>query len=319
VAGNDLDRLKRADEAVQWTRRQLPHGRGNVDIDLQATDHESYRRTLHAQSFCRLELQVMVPDHVMAVDRGAVAMAVKAGCCDDTAGLVLGRYGPHAADRETLFHMAALRSRHAWAEVGYDNDTAQRHGKPAATQTSIMMDPWAQGPAVFSDDRCPHLYNNAVVLSQPTPAENAAALGDRMWSTFAAVADPIRRQLPAELQMTAGQRLPQEHTFTASPVMGYAFAARAQESAVHGPEGAAGIRANASRYGGDMPPAPPNEDIRTAIDRHGNSLRDNLVAVSAARATGANVGGAARAAPAILQAVQALPFIPNVPAPTRSR
>jgi hypothetical protein len=49
------------------------------------------------------------------------------------------------------------------------------------------------------------------------------------------------------------------------------------------------------------------------------SLRDNLAAVNAARAIGANVAGAMQQVPAILDAVRELPDIPNAPHPVRSR
>lgn len=321
VHGDALHRLRRADAVVQATRRTLLHGRGNVKTDIDATRHESARRCSVSYSFCEERLPAMVPGNVSVVDAAAVAAATGAGVCDDFANLAVSRYAAQQTDRETLLLMGSRRAQHLWAEVRPCPASPAEGSEPDATAGSITMDGWAQGPAVYAQDRNTRMYGADAELIEAFDHREAPALRDRYERTFARVADPIQRVMRTELLAMERQGATRRTGVfpAATHVFSAEFAARVQAKRAHGPDGPMATQAQAARFVAAAAQQEPGEDLRTAIDAHGNSLRDILAAVSAGRALGANPAGAVQDAPALLEGVRKLPDIENHPQPVRSR
>jgi hypothetical protein len=321
VQGDALHRLQRADAVVQGTRKTLLHGRGNVKADIDATRHESSRRCSVSYSFCEERLPAMVPGGVSVMDEAAVAAATGAGVCDDFANLAVSRYAAQQTDRETLLLMGSERAQHLWAEVRPCPASPAEGSEPAATAGSITMDGWAQGPAVYAEDRNAQVYGADAQSIQAFDHREAPALRDRYERTFARVADPIQRVMHTELRAMERQGATRRTGVfpAATHVFSTEFAARVQAKRAHGPGGPMATQARAARFVAEAARQEPDADIRTAIDAHGNSLRDILAAVSAGRALGANPAGAVQDTPALLDSVQKLPDIENHPQPVRSR
>lgn len=314
VEGPELSRLQRADAVQQVTRRALNHGRGNVTSDILATQHESSRRCLFAQRWQYEMLPVLVSGGVQIADRAAIAAAVKSGVCADYASLAVCALAPGLQPDERVQLMRSPIVDHAWAEMRYG---------PTEAPGAITIDGWAQGPAIFSEDNAT-IYNidaesNGRAVTEP----NADAITGRFITTFACVSPAIQQQLPSELFFMAITNVAVDESARFEPVntMDHAFARRAQAKMAHGPDGAQGVNDQVKKLlteGGCRVPE-PSPDVRNTLDAAGNSLRDTLAAVAAARTTGANVSGAVAQAPVLLTAVRNLPDIPNDPQPVRSR
>lgn len=142
--------LGTADKAVSDARRALPFGRGNVDADIRQSIHESEMRVIAAQEMGdeMLKLgQPVVPDeeaNFVAIS-AATARAFGAGNCDEYAASAALSYGSRAlaAGRPPGEEVHVVRhgiQEHKWAEA-YSGEAPP-----------VVMDAWAQGPAVFAED-----------------------------------------------------------------------------------------------------------------------------------------------------------------------
>jgi hypothetical protein len=209
-------------------------------------------------------------------------------------------------------------AQHAWAEIHYQ-PAAPSFSAAHTPATVVTMDGWAQGPALLNEDRSAAYDVDAEQLACYGPQQTAAFL-DRIKSTLQRVGPPISAVMPHDLSRLEadGSKLPRR-VFEPCKLFDAEFAARVQEHMAHGPQGVQALRSRVMAHVPDAMLLPAQRDVRTATDRRGNSLRDQLAAVSAARAMGANVAGAMQQTPAILDAVRDLPDIPNVPHPARSR
>lgn len=327
VEGQDLQRLQRADSAVQWSRQTLIHGRANVQADTVATAGESFERGVVAHDFLANELPVMVEGDVRTEDRAAAAVAAGAGTCDDFAAVTAVCLAHQPIEQETVQVMSSLSVKHSWAQTTHEPpEGASAADVAAATARTILVDGWAQGPAVYSEDSSA-TYKLDLAPTRSIGHEAAAEVIDRFRSTYAHIAGPLGRQVAAELSrkdLAQEVRPPTSQVLWPTCVMSQAFASSARSKMAHGGGGEQGVRnrveqARAQDNPQARPPPLLNPDIRTSLDFSGNSLRDNLAAVSAARAMGANVSGAVQQAPIFLDAVRRLPDIPNYPPPVRSR
>jgi hypothetical protein len=324
VEGRDLQRLQRADKVVQYTRQALKHGRGNVRTDVEVTQHESSRRTAAAQLFCSAELPRALGRPVDVIgDQAAASSSVGAGSCDDFARMAMVAHAAILQPQETLLFTKSPTAGHSWVDVAYDCLPPEQGGDPTRAACRITIDGWAQGSALFHQDRNPGLYASPTVLRARVEQETAADIVQQFRDTMRTIHTPEISPMLAKRVQDMHRRQwtwPDQRVYDPTPAMSPEFAARAQARMAHGPDGTEALRERAAGYGAPVSNSlQPQHDIRTAVDTEGHSLRDHLAAVSAARAMGANVAGATQQAPAILDAVRALPDTPNHPGPVRSR
>jgi len=142
VDGDDLERLRRADESVRETRALLAVGRGNVrqDNDLsqgQASIRVDAARTLKLGS------------------RSVEARAIWAGAgnCGEHASLasVVHASRLHAESKEAVLLLGNVLIDHGWAESVVPRPW-QISSLRKPDDRAIVLDAWKDGPAVFATD-----------------------------------------------------------------------------------------------------------------------------------------------------------------------
>jgi hypothetical protein len=283
VEGEALERLQRADQAVIASRRTLMHGRGNVSTDVAATEHDSSCRVMASHHFA-----AGAGAALGSAGKAAVAAAAGAGVCDDFARVAKVEYAQTMQPQETMMVMKSPASKHSWLEVAHGCARPEDGGMPMRHPGRITVDGWAEGPALFNEDRNQELYAQPVVLRELLHEEQASTTVE----TFEQAAQSLQTQqtdehlaADAKARKDAGSRWADRGMFDPTPAMSPEFAQRVQDR-----------MSNA----GHTP------------------LRDSLTAVSAARAMGANVAGAAKDAQQVLDAVQTLPQTHDAHRPTRS-
>ncbi|MBW8833121.1 MAG: hypothetical protein JF606_27815 [Burkholderiales bacterium] len=150
-----LERLRTANDSVNQTRKMLWRGRGNVRSDVKATDHESSARTRLAQE---LTFELSGKDKIDFSDAHHLAGAARfmeAGACSEHANVAIHLHAEKLQESGDTVHFAYRPLvDHAWSEVRSDN-------KKNAT---IVMDPWDEGPAVYSQD-ARHTHNRTGIRS----------------------------------------------------------------------------------------------------------------------------------------------------------
>ncbi|MHA6820236.1 AVRPPHE avirulence protein [Ralstonia pseudosolanacearum] len=139
VQGEPLDALRDANETLLQARRILKHGRGNVRVDIDATNGLSTRIAQGGRSI----QESMWRAHPKPVVWAAIAMVAGAGNC-----------GEHA-DLATFLHAAKLKDGEAVDNVhidDFDHFWAVVHRAEPDLQRDIYIDPWGKGPALFAVD-----------------------------------------------------------------------------------------------------------------------------------------------------------------------
>ncbi|KAF7964011.1 hypothetical protein AWV80_03210 [Cupriavidus sp. UYMU48A] len=134
-------RLKQANDTVHEAREALSFGRGNVSMDLDITDGESGQRVAAGRVLTkRLEDSgaALGVSHTVAM-----AELVKAGLCSEHGDVSIHRHIPKLAPSDQVHKVAAPDVDHGWAEW-------RRPGSPL--KNAIVMDAWAEGPAIFAED-----------------------------------------------------------------------------------------------------------------------------------------------------------------------
>ena len=140
--------LRIANSAVTRTRATIPY-RGNVDVDLQTSELESLVRERVASRLTETLLRgrPMHPDsRSNIIIQSALASRVSGGGnCQEYAANSSLAYGTEALTlmrpSSEEIHIVARRNKdHGWAEV-----------RPSSEQ-SVVMDAWADGPAVLAED-----------------------------------------------------------------------------------------------------------------------------------------------------------------------
>lgn len=130
VDGEELGYLRKANDTVNKARELLSHGRGNVTTDL-AKSRESFWRTMFGRD--RSTGSDLATETAMAV-------RMRAGNCGEHANVAAALHAGKLGDGEILQLVAGNGVDHAWAE------TRTPQGD------RVIMDAWAQGPAVMAED-----------------------------------------------------------------------------------------------------------------------------------------------------------------------
>jgi hypothetical protein len=146
VEGSELDRLVMADRAVVEARSIMNMGRGNVGDDIDKTDRRS---TWHTEA-ARILMKKLLEDarwlsiEETAATAAASILALRAGNCSEHADMVTVLAGPKLKRGQTAHVVESTERGHQWSELRVNG----REPDPR----DIVMDAWAEGPAVFRGD-----------------------------------------------------------------------------------------------------------------------------------------------------------------------
>ncbi|SDW50525.1 hypothetical protein SAMN05444064_10494 [Pseudomonas syringae] len=186
-----------ADKAVAEARRALPFGRGNIDVDAQLSNLESGARTLAARCLRKdaeaaghepMPANEPMNWHVLVAMSGQV---FGAGNCGEHARIASFAYGALAQENgrsedENIYLAASTEEDHVWAET----DESQ-----SGTST-IVMDPWSNGSAIFAEDSRFAKNRNAVERTDTFNLSTAAEAGKITRET----AEKVLTQVTTRLQ-----------------------------------------------------------------------------------------------------------------------
>lgn len=138
--GEDLARLDLADDTLIETRRGLRVGRGNVDVDIQRTGHESTQRVRIARSFA--EVWSSTPERHPRIAMAATALFVQAGNCGDHASVALSLHAGKLSPGETANLVKPSGIDHEFVEI---RTTEGR-------EHDVVIDAWGDGPVIMATD-----------------------------------------------------------------------------------------------------------------------------------------------------------------------
>ena len=312
VEDEDLQSLRKANDTVNETRRTLKHGRGNVRPDTLNTKSESSWRAIvgqnigmelfsRAMSVTRLLSGWYKVKGYLYASAAAGSAFTGAGNCDEH-GLVAAHI--HAAnlnDGEKVRLISSKQVAHVWAESRVDTDH----------ERSIVMDAWAKGPAVFSQDSAYSKDSRKVSISytwdkRTGPDANAAMNRQKQeldrsgLENFQSRLDELKR---ADYQ-------PRWDTWDSEPVIDASFVQRVvakmtapinpdrlKSSSVSDENMPAAFNGTAQAQGTDVEEQLPQQDSKIG-------LRNEILAAGVARSLGANVKSATKHAATMISSVK---------------
>lgn len=286
VEGTDLDALREGNSTLIETRKTLAYGRGNVSIDIEATDHESSRRVAVGRAL--IEHLKQANKRMGTADLAAVAMFVKAGNC-----------GEHA-QVATILHVARLEgdeSSHQVKREGVDHDWAEiRSGK--GREHDVVIDTWGEGPAIFASDGAYTRKEKGLRSVDIYQADKAQAVSESIASTTQRLAADPRVDVAALLEelRLKGYKYSKESVWEPEPILHKSFARRVGKKLGLATTVGAKLRRWACSLIGL---APKKRSPR-------NVLLDEIRAAGVARSLGGSVKTAAQDAPGIVEAAKNL-------------
>lgn len=282
VEQQDIPRLRRTNDTVQETRARFPHGRGNVATDIAASNHACSRRAQAAHDVLAdlmrdsgARLMLMNP----TLAHAAISEFVQGGHCAGYSAVAMALHAPKLAPGETVHYVQRNhRDHHDWTESRVDEGHHQ----------TIVMDAWAEGPAVFARDsrfaadaRCSRERSALTPDEGRSVPAQMAANTRYLQENYSHVAETHLERLAAqEFSCAPGE------VWQAQPVLSEAFRARGNERLA--------ALARAKERGANLP--------RTR--HHGAVL--NKMAIESARALGVGGKAASAAADAIITAAYRL-------------
>jgi hypothetical protein len=175
VEGQDLERLRRADESVREARALLPYGRGNVKEDDNASPGAATTQLAGGRG--------LKSDLAETLTTTSAIWAGAGNCGEHAALTTVAHAGRLNADlNEQVIIRGDRLFDHAWTESVIPRPwNISSLWKPA--QGTIVLDAWKDGPAVFAVDstrtQAQWLVSSALVtISQPQPELLADAKRD---------------------------------------------------------------------------------------------------------------------------------------------
>ena len=287
LEGPLLGDLHQADRAVRATRAQLDHGRGNVRADMRSTRHESTHRTLLGLGMAGgpPALSSLTTAH-----RAALSAAVRAGVCDGHSDVAAAIYAGHLRPGQALLLRSSFQLMHRWTEALAVEQRSADSPSSVVMRSRIVIDAWANGPAVLLEDAQPHYRAAAVQTMRQITFADAATLHRDYLAHLQLLEPAAQSKMAHVLPVWQAQNVRwNRRTFDEMNVISHTLAAAAQ----------------------DRLPDPGNPDPRSL-------LRAQLAAVSAQRTVGASVADAASRVDAVLADVRRLPNMEN-PGPRRGQ
>jgi len=296
IVGRPLDAaqeslLQQAHRTVDATRRALTGGRGNVSVDIGSTlGHSSLQSQACRAVIGYLERAHTVPGAVAgsgpfgrgqkpdaATTAAAGALAAGAGHCAEHAAVAVLVQAPHLAPGQEVRIVERVRVDHMWAEL---------HA-PQASGAVIVLDAWADGPAVFHEDArfaADRAAVNRLRTIRRADGMQAGAAVDG-WLQDPALGARMDR---ARRRLGPGFRYPPAKVYPPVPVVSDAFAEQVRERVA----------------------APVDERVYAGLGfvpgpaerAHRRALLNGVAAAGAARRTGSGVADAALGSGHILSA-----------------
>lgn len=223
--------LGTADKALSDARRAFPFGRGNVDADIRRSNEESEMRAIAAEEMSNEAVklgQFLVADketNFLAVALAA-GKAFGAGTCDDYAASAALSYGSRAlvAGRppgEQVHVVSHGVQKHRWAEA------YSREAPP------VVMDAWAEGPAVFAEDswfgKDRSLVGSTAAFDLPNAAFLNQVVGTVVEETKQAGPQMLQPWLEKAKAIMADPNEPQMTVWKQQPVLDDSFAERVRD------------------------------------------------------------------------------------------
>lgn len=218
--GDDLPRLKSANESVAKAREMLRYGRGNVQRDIDASEGESIARVAVGRAINRVRGGDGTTN---ATDEAALAILTEAGNCGEHANVAVHLHAGKLRARGDEVRLVARRGiDHAWGEA--DN------GARTSEQT-IVLDPWNHGSAVYAADS----RHGQSSLGLQQHARFTGKDGLRVLSRMEGIVDDLRQQFDQQFpelleharKTTAGGKGAYR---TTKPVINSSFAERASKN-----------------------------------------------------------------------------------------
>lgn len=144
VEGPRLKDLRYANQTVNATRERLDAGRGNVSDDISRSANNSTHRTGAARDLAEeLSSDDCMPEESAQIG-AAAAMLLRAGNCYEHAVVTTLMHGSPLVSPQTVHLVNAKKRDHVWSELRVDGN--------GASPGDIVMDAWAEGPAVLRED-----------------------------------------------------------------------------------------------------------------------------------------------------------------------
>ena len=288
IEGEDLKRLRQANDVLQQTREALPIGRGNVTTDIAATNGHSYRTHGAARVVRNSRKLNELPLH-----RAAIAEIAGAGNCGEHAAVAVHKLAAQLSEGQQA-HSVVNRDRdHGWAEL--------RTPTPDPRPT-IVVDAWGEGPAIHAEDG---LFSSPAVPAGQRESDysyDAGTAPAELRRKEAFLADPVAGEIGARIAavrtgMAALSRT-QRKTFGPTPIIDTDFA---------------------NRVAGKMARVDDMALLRQNLPAMASTaLRNELLATSVLRQLGASVRDATAAAPEVSMAAGALTRAPQNPPRARA-
>ncbi|TFW06304.1 hypothetical protein E4K72_10255 [Oxalobacteraceae bacterium OM1] len=135
--GATLTRLRLADRTRRQTQSLLWRGRGNVATDLARSSFDAFHR-VHAARTVGADPEVLFEEEV------ALAIHAGAGNCEESGRVAAFMHVPRMRPDESVHLVQHAIESHAWAEV--------RHAGGRTAIDDVIIDAWAEGPAVLRAD-----------------------------------------------------------------------------------------------------------------------------------------------------------------------
>jgi len=217
VEGADLIRLREANATVEQSRQLLGMGRGNVAVDIRATQGRSTR---HAEAGRRLRGEVEAQARGIAgrdVASVAASVAAQSGNCAEHANVATYLHARKLSPGDEVHTTSHKRVDHAWAELK-DKRSRDHH---------VVMDPWGEGPAIFAPDGEFTAKPNAIRTQHAYDQQTGAQAHAQMGRLQGALPRPLHRTLERKLAELPGTYAYREGMiFAPTPVISTEFATR---------------------------------------------------------------------------------------------
>lgn len=141
----DLQRLRLANDTVHETRARFPYGRGNVRPDIAASNHECSRRSRTTRDMLQVlerhkDTRALFMHSLLA--RASIAECVQGGLCKEYGAIATVLHSAKRRPEESVHLVDHLYRKHSFVVSRV----------PAGHHKTIVMDAWAQGPAVLAPD-----------------------------------------------------------------------------------------------------------------------------------------------------------------------
>ncbi|MBN3845989.1 hypothetical protein G3N58_03965 [Paraburkholderia sp. Ac-20342] len=269
VEGADLADLENGQKALELTREALNHGRGNVKSDSPAAIVRMVAaRTLMTRKIpAGPAFEQLFGGRTDAVAQtakaAATAMFTKAGNCGEHSIVAAAMLGAVMEPDQSAQLVSDLHKDHAWTELARYPASEQRH------PDNVVVDPWADGPAIFAEDGKYSSEYDPVVLASFSSLEAKDILAEAQKGVaalagFTSPSEAVNETYARNLRPSAPE-------WTPEPVLD-------QYSASY-----------------DL------YHLEKSRDKETIGLRKEILAAGVARSLGANVANAAAIAPEIIK------------------